>query len=301
MKKLILFVILVFSLIIYNNSFSQDHNYKLIISTDKNVYEFADEVYLKIKLINMGKENDTISKAGFNVNDLSTYMEVFNDKGQKLKLNQLGLDYEDNEKVLIPGDSIVTVGELSYIAGQEWIYMLNYLSDGTYKIFLKYLYNEHQFVPSNKIQFTVLPIKESEIPAFNDAKKLSDYYNNAQEPDRIEKFKACTDSASVILYKYPKARFTQLTLMHFYYTRNLLKYKYDTTTIKEIEFFIENNTESKFCKDLLYTAVSIFRENEWGVEKTIEYLNYLKEKFQNETLNKNIDEVCEKNDYLNKR
>ena len=78
-------------------------------------------------------------------------------------------------------------------------------------------------------------------------------------------------------------------------------YKYDTTTIKEIEFFIEKNTKSKFCKDLLYTVVSIYHENKWGVEKTLEYMNYLKEKFQNETLNKNIDEVCEKDDYLNKR
>ena len=130
---------------------------------------------------------------------------------------------------------------------------------------------------------------------------FNEYFKDAKGPNNKEKLQACTDTASVILYKYPNSRFTQFALEHFYYTRNLFKYKYDTTTIKEIEFFIEKNTKSKFCKDLLYTVVSIYHENKWGVEKTLEYMNYLKEKFQNETLNKNIDEVCEKDDYLNKR
>jgi hypothetical protein len=236
---------------------------------------------------------------------MSSRMDVFNEKGQKLKTNKLGISHgEFPYKILYPGDTIDTEDELSFYAGPGDIFFRNYFSEGTYRISLKYRYSEFiekALVSSNTIKFTVLPIKESEIPAFNDALKLNEYFKDAKGPNNKEKLQACTDTASVILYKYPNSRFTQFALEHFYYTRNLFKYKYDTTTIKEIEFFIEKNTKSKFCKDLLYTVVSIYHENKWGVEKTLEYMNYLKEKFQNETLNKNIDEVCEKDDYLNKR
>ena len=287
------------------NSFSQDHKYKLIISTDKKVYEYAEDVMLKVKLINIGKQSDTVFLNYFNLNTMSSRMDIFNEKGHRLKTNQLVVSYgEFPFKLLYPHDTIDTEDELSFYAGPGHIFSRSYFTEGIYKVLLKYRYSEFiekALVTSNTIEFTVLQIKDSEIQAFNDAKKLNEYFKDAKEPNQKEKLKACTDTASIILYKYPNSRFTQFALSNFYYTRNFLKYKYDTTTLKEIEFYFEKNPESKFLENFIHTVEDIFKQNGKSREEILEYLDYLKSKFSNTMLNEYIDEVILKNEWLKNR
>jgi hypothetical protein len=300
MKNIPVFFVLFFLML--QNSFTQDHKYKLIISTDKSVYEFADEVFLKVKLVNIGKQNDTI-KTLFDVNSLTNNIDVYNEKGKKLEWHGLIYEYKkDSNEVLNPGDSIVTEGRLDFNMGPEALFFHSYFPEEKYKATLRYKGNNTQYIKSNTINFKVNPIKENEIQAFNDVKILSDYYfSSLKISDRMEYLKSLTDSAFIILHKYPNSIFTQFTLEHFLYTRNLLKYKYDTTTLREIEFFIEKNPESIFCKTLIHEAITVFRENKSDIEKTLEYLNYLKNKFRSEIINKYIDEEFEKNEWLNKK
>ena len=274
------------------------HDFKLAISTDKPEYEFGEKVFITYRLVNTGIKTDTITKTFFNSNYLSRHMDCLNEKGDTLKWSGYDATYSKLDYVILkPGEEITTTDNLNFSLGNERLFIGgSYFKSGNYNIVCRYKFiSPSQYsvknILSNIASFNINPLSDIDAQIF---KELADYENRIiYGPHGIEIMKGNVDTVRTLIRKYPKSIFILPMFDQYTLNREWFDYKYDETLLEDIEFLIENNTESEHNKSLIYTCVNLYEKKFGGKEKAKEYLSYLKEKFNNVTLNKYIDEVSE--------
>ena len=144
---------------------------------------------------------------------------------------------------------------------------------------------------SNTVLFHVIYPKGTDLEAFKEYRYVEDYIGQFNKRVRTKDDDIIlTDKIIEVLHKYPKSVYSGKLLCRSNTYREAAKYKYDESYLKDIEFFIDNNPNSHYLNELLYNVSSLNRNKLGGKEKAIEYLNSLKTKFNNDRLNKLIDE-----------
>lgn len=150
------------------------------------------------------------------------------------------------------------------------------------------------YIFSNTITFHIVYPKGKDLEAYKEYRDFEYLLNKPRKGALTDE--TCVlliDKAIEVLYKYPKSVYAGKLLCLSNHYRESRKYKYDESYLKDIEFFIENNPDSYYLKQLLVLAAAyngIFSETLAGKEKAIAYLNSLKIKLKNDKLNKLIDD-----------
>jgi len=277
---------------------SAGHDFRFTMKTDKPEYEFGENVFITYRLVNTGIKTDTIAKTFFNSNYLSRHMDCLNEKGDTLKWSGYDATYSKLDYVILkPGEEITTTDNLNFSLGNERLFIGgSYFKSGNYNMVCRYKFiSPSQYsvknILSNIATFKINSLSDIDAQIY---KELDDYENRIiYGPHGIEIMKGNVDTVRTLIRKYPKSIFILPMFDEYSLNREWFDYKYDETLLEDIEFLIENNPESVHNKSLIYTCINLYEKKFGGKEKAKEYLSYLKDKFNNVTLSKYIDEVSE--------
>lgn len=272
------------------------------ISLEKDTFLYGEDFYVKYTLENLSDKVDSVlffknaflGSAAIIINN----NDYINDSGHPNLA--IGFPFYGWKYTKIsPGEKLIQY---------EDVY--NYKFHHGYPAFSRFPYGEYilrggcekdtgNYIFSNTVVFHVVYPKGKDLEALKEYRYVEDFENRkrtgARPPeDRIH----LTDKTIEVLYKYPKSVYAGKLLCRSNSYRSADNYKFDESYLKDMEFFIENNPDSHYLNELLYHIASLFHQKLGSKDKAVEYLNSLRTKFNNDRLNKLIDEHMVKDEYL---
>ncbi|MDD5360527.1 MAG: hypothetical protein PHN88_00225 [Ignavibacteria bacterium] len=268
--------------------------FELSVSSLKDTYLLGEDVYIKFTIENKGKLVDSL----FNFSDgtLAFSSEIRND-------NNTPIPYEGNVSDIYfyqkinPGEKKDILANVGALRGPEGSPGFSYFPLGNYTTRGVYKDANGKIIKSNKIKFKVIQPEGTEAKAFEDFKYFPNYFNKFRnrtitKEDNI----LLTEKSIEFLYKYPNSVYTGKILTQNCFARYYADYKYDEQLLKDIEYYISNNSRSPDNLSLLYRA-STLCEKLGGKTKAIEYFDKLRNNIKSKELDSLIAQLKIKLNY----
>ncbi|MFZ4591653.1 MAG: tetratricopeptide repeat protein [Ignavibacteria bacterium] len=272
------------------------------ISLEKDTFLYGEDFDVKFILVNLSDEVDSVL----------FFREIFLDDASLIIDNVRGVNYGGGHRHLVDVHPAIIYKYIKVKPGEQLTQYVNLIvrkGEGSppFQRFSvgQYIFrglcekDSGKYIFSNTVSFNVVSPKGKDREAYKEYRAFEYLQNKPREGALTQETRVLlVDKAIEVLYKYPKSVYSGKLLCRSNTYRQSGKYKYDESYLKDIEFFIENNPDSYFLNELLYTIGSLFHQKLGGKEKAVEYLNSLRTKFNNGRLNRLIDEHLVRDDGL---
>lgn len=270
-------------------------NFDFKIAVEKSTFLTGEEFDVIFSIENVGNNIDSVQN--FNDVILSSEAEISTDKKPVLPYGGMpALDLPLFYNKIKPKEKITEEVPLQFYRGDDGAPFYKYFSNGKYKVRGACKDGLGNILKSNTIEFEIIEPEGIEKQAFDDFSFIVNYQKNlekkgAYQEDRI----FLVDKAIEFLKKYPTSVYTGRILHISYYNREPFKYKFDDSYLKDIEYFLEKNPNSRYLKTLISNITAYFWSVPNGKEKAIEHFNNLKQKLNNSRVDELINEEYQKN------
>lgn len=293
---IIIIILLLFKI---NSAFNvSNSNFLLEIKLNKLEYYEGESTWITYKITNTSIYKDSLANLGEITLLFNT--EVFESNGKKVEYKGI-IDMLAYDKYTIfnPGESKEFKSSILTFFNSKGFGYFGYLPSGSYSIHSKINDIDGKLiVKSNVISFSIIKPEGNELLAFNDINEIDSIISKRGFGSPLKN--SDIDMMRNFLYKFPQSIFTGNLLKTCNILREMYKCQWDSTVLSDIDFYVKNNLSGLNEIDIAYhtehliiDCIVLIKKTMGGYSKSVEYLNGVKEKYNNDILTKIINKKIE--------
>lgn len=282
-----------------NSNESISNPFIISLALDKKEFIEGESVWLTVTFMNNGNSVDSLKI--LNSFEVYSNLKITNNNGQTSPFRGGIQDYISYSYTKFnPGQDKTFYFELQICCGFLEIDNIKgdyyYFPNGIYKVIAYFDYENStkiEKIRSEEIKFIVKK------PTINEQKE----FDLLQEAYRLPSTNKINDQEKKVnafnkfIQLYPESKYMEIALNHSSIIKNVSDMGYDSTFIKQVDNFLENNPQSHLSEALIYYSADIITKKYGGTESAVTYLEEMKNRYPDTRISKGADHLLKTNMY----